>query len=414
MDVTKSSTVLAPAQFIYDWHTNLAAFDRLLPPWQSIDIHKVNGSFENRTVEFSLKKMGISIEWHAKHSQVVPGQQFYDHQVKGPFRMWRHGHFFKSIANSRTKMMDHIEFELPFHIVSGILSGWRIKQELTKLLDYRHQQVIYDLNLLYSKPLNRSTIAISGSSGMIGNQLIKFLSAAGHNVKRMVRSKKPLDNTSVIAWNPEEGILDDYSDVSIIVHLAGEPIASPIRWSDSKKKNIYNSRVHATKVLCQQLANDSKQVHTFICASAIGAYPDSNVSMIESSKFGDGFLSEVVHDWELATDPIRNTMRVCNARFGTILHPFGGVMKRLGPLMKCGVLGAIGSGKQYVSWIGLDDAVRALYFMMANSAFVGPINVVSPKPQSQLEWIKDWGRAMIRPTSIPLPEFAVDKVMDEI
>ena len=382
MNIKKSSTILAPAQFVYDWHTQLGAFDRLLPPWQSIDVEDVTGDFENRRIAFRFKKMGVPIRWIAQHAEVVAGKSFVDHQIEGPFKQWRHGHFFDSIAPDRTKMTDQIDFELPLHVLSGPLTGWHIKKELNQLLHYRHQQVVHDINLLYQLPLAPKVIAISGASGFIGSQLQAFLMAAGHTIKRIVRSKQPLMSDSVIGWDPDHGLLDDYQGVDMVIHLAGESIAAPIRWTKKKKQAIYDSRVLATRVLSDQLAKQPHQVSVFICASAVGFYPDSHVPMTETSPSGNDFMSTVVNDWEAATEPLASVMRVCCARFGMVLHPNGGVMKRLQPLMKAGLLGNIGDGSQFVSWISLDDAVR-IYTLIAQSTASGPINIVSPVSQTQ-------------------------------
>ena len=136
--------------------------------------------------------------------------------------------------------------------------------------------------------------------------------------------------------------------------------------------------------------------------------------MTETSPSGNDFMSTVVNDWEAATEPLASVMRVCCARFGMVLHPNGGVMKRLQPLMKAGLLGNIGDGSQFVSWISLDDAVRSIYTLIAQSTASGPINIVSPVSQTQHDWIRDWGRAMFRPTRVPLPKFAVQQIMGEM
>ena len=166
--------------------------------------------------------------------------------------------------------------------------------------------------------------------------------------------------------DPNKGILDDYSDVTIIVHLAGESIAAPIRWTRRKKRKIYHSMDGTSVLVINWLMPHS--VHTFIVVLRL-YLPDSNDIMVETSESGDDFLSRVVVDWESACDPIRSKIRVCHARFGAVLHPNGGMMKRLLPLMKLGMLGPIGSGNQFFSWVSLDDAVRAVYHLMADTSF---------------------------------------------
>ena len=298
-------------------------------------------------------------------------------------------------------------------MVAKLAAGWSLKRDIKSMLDYRHAITKADLQLLHDWPLEPQTIAITGASGMIGQALTRFLRAAGHTVKHLVRKERP-DWSHEICWDPELGIIDDFSDVSIIVHLAGESVAAAVRWDQQKKNRIRRSRVRSTQALATQLQEKPNQVHTFICASAIGIYPSSQQLMVEDGPVGARFLSEVVADWEAACDPIRDSVRVCNARFGTVLHPSGGVIQRLNPLMKAGALGPIGDGRQYMSWVGLDDALRALFFMMANPAIAGPVNVVSPHPQPQIDWVREWGRAVRRPTIAPLPKAVVNSVMGEM
>ena len=247
---------------------------------------------------------------------------------------------------------------------------------------------------------------------MIGQQLTHFLRAAGHTVKHFVRKDRP-DWSYEICWDPEVGIMDDFSDVNVIVHLAGESISSAIRW-DQQKNRIRRSRIRSTQAIVTQLKEMDHKAHTFICASGVGIYPSSNQPMTENGPVGDRFLARVVTDWEKACEPIADSIRVLNARFGTVLHPSGGVVKRLNPLMKLGALGRFGSGEQFTSWVSLDDVVRVLYFMMANKDLVGPVNVVSPQPQPQYEWIKEWASAVYRPAFAPLPETIVSNIMGEM
>lgn len=413
MQLSKTSTVLVPPEFIYKWHMNDDAFNRLLPPWESVELIESVGSFEERFVQLKMKRFGLSFKWLAQHVNVVENQEFSDIQVKGPFKSWRHTHQFLPLSDTRTKMVDTIDIKLPLHFLAKLVSGWSIRRDIRRMLNYRHDMLKYDLKLLYDWPLKPQVIGITGASGMIGQQLTYFLKAAGHTVKHFVRKERP-DWSFEICWDPEVGILDDFSDVQVIVHLAGEPIASPIRWDQQKKNRIRRSRVRSTQSIVTQLKEMDHQVHTFICASGIGIYPSSNHPMKEDGPKGDRFLSQVVSDWEAACDPIRESVRVLNARFGTVLHPSGGVVKRLNPLMTLGALGRFGNGDQYTSWVSLDDAVRAIYLMMANSNLEGPINVVSPHPQTQIDWISSWAKSVVRPAIAPLPEKIVSTVMGEM
>ena len=413
MKITQASTVLAPHEFIYDWHTRDGAFERLTPPWESLQVLGADGAFEHRSVHLKLKRFGVPIYWTSHHKDVIPGRQFVDEQVKGPFKFWRHAHVFQPLSDARTKLIDEIDFKLPLSPISHLFGGRAIKNDVMKMLAYRHTILKHDLQLQYRLPLAPQVIAISGTSGLIGSHLVPFLTAAGHVVKRLVRKQRP-DWSYELCWDPEVGILDDFSDVTMIIHLAGESVASLFRWNDQKKNRISRSRIRSTQALVQQLRDTPNQVSTFVCASAIGIYPSSQQIMTEASPPGDRFLSRVVTDWESQCDPIRGSIRVCNARFGTVLHPAGGMINRLKPLMNMGVLGRVADGSQYMSWVALDDALRAIYAMLAHPKLSGPINVVSPQPQPQKDWVKEWARHSFRPSFAPLPKRVVEQVMGEM
>jgi uncharacterized protein (TIGR01777 family) len=413
MQIQHASTVLASANFIYNWHTRNGAFERLLPPWESVELIQSEGPFEHRRARIKMKKFGIPLHWTAQHFNIIPGQQFCDEQIQGPFKKWQHHHQFQPLADHRTKVIDTIEYTLPLSPITHLLGGGQVQKDIAKMLMYRHAILKHDLQIQYKWQLAPQVIGISGASGLIGRHLVPFLTAAGHTVKQLVRKNRP-DWSYELCYDPEVGILDDFSDLTMIIHLAGESIAAPLRWTQEKKNRIYRSRIRSTQSLVQQLLNTSHNVSTFICASAIGIYPSSSTPMDEQHPHGDRFLSTVVADWEAQCNPIRDKIRVCNARFGTILHPSGGIIERLRPVMKMGGLGKIASGQQYMSWIALDDALRAIYLMLANPSLDGPINVVAPESQTQLSWVKEWATACFRPAITPLPEWIVQKGMGEM
>ena len=413
MIINHASTILVPAEFAYQWHTNDGAFQRLTPPWESLELVSKFGDFEDLQVHLKVKKFGVPINWVAQHFDVIPNKEFKDKQLKGPFKQWIHTHTFKALADDRIKMEDSIHATLPLKWVTHLAQGWKVKRDISKMLVYRHQILKHDLELLYQLPMKKQVIGITGASGLLGSHLIAFLEAAGHTVKRIVRKTRP-DWSYEICYDPEVGFLDDFSELTAIIHLAGESIASPIRWTEQKKNVIYRSRIRSTQALVQQLRQEKHNVHTFICASASGYYPSSTEIKTETDSPGTDFLSTVTQDWESECDPIRDSIRTCNARFGAVLHPSGGMIGRLKYLMNIGALGPIGAGDQYISWIALDDAIRAIYFMLANETMDGPINVVSPKPQTQKEWVQEWAKTSVRPAIVPLPKTVVKNVMGDM
>lgn len=260
-------------------------------------------------------------------------------------------------------------------------------------------------------------ILVSGSTGLVGTALITTLTTAGHEVIRLVRVKSRTPSKEIIGWDPVASYIDaaGLEGLDAVVHLAGEPIASG-RWNADKKHRIRDSRVQGTRLLCESLSHTSRPPATLICASAIGYYGDRGDEVLtESSACGTGFLAEVCRDWESACDPARQKgIRVVNARFGVILSTKGGALARMLTPFKMGAGGIIGSGRQYMSCISIDDAIRAIAHALNTTSVTGPLNVVGPTPVTNREFTKTLGKVLGRPTIFPMPAFAARLAFGEM
>ena len=263
-------------------------------------------------------------------------------------------------------------------------------------------------------------VAVSGAGGLVGSHLLPVLSANGHEVLPMVRSA-PWDSQSSsdsqIYWNPGEGQIDarGLSGVDAVIHLAGENVAQG-RWNPAKKHRIRESRVAGTKLICDTLAGLDSKPHTIVCASAIGFYGDhGDDEMTETSLPGRGFLADVCRDWEDSCRDAREAgIRVVNARIGVVLSPEGGALaKMLGPF-KMGVGGIVGSGRQFWSWVSIEDVVRALHFALIEESLAGPVNIVSPEPVRNSEFTRTLGQRLRRPTILPMPALAAKVVLGQM
>jgi len=258
-------------------------------------------------------------------------------------------------------------------------------------------------------------ILVSGASGLIGQALIPVLTAGGHRVICLVRFK-PQGGGSLVYWDPAGGKIDTpkLEGSEAVVHLAGEPITG--RWTGAKKRAIRDSRVKSTRFLCETLARLSNRPRVLVAASASGYYGDRGDEVLrEESEAGSSFLSQVGQEWERATTPAAESgIRIVNLRIGFVLSPAGGGLAKMLPAFKMGAGGRIGSGKQYLSWIAIDDLVQIILFAIATEALRGPANAAAPNPVTNLVFTKTLGRVLGRPAVFPMPAFAVRLAFGEM
>jgi uncharacterized protein (TIGR01777 family) len=253
-------------------------------------------------------------------------------------------------------------------------------------------------------------VAITGSTGLVGSEVASCLSAGGHEVVRLVRRVPLPGETSALRWDPVTREIDaaGLEGVDAVIHLAGENVGSG-RWTASRKAAIRDSRVDGTRFLCDALAGLARPPKTLVCASAIGIYGDRGEEpLTEESPPGTGFLAEVCREWEAASAPAaRKGIRVVAMRVGMVLSSKGGALSRMLPLFRAGLGGAIGSGRQYVSWIALDEIPHILLHTLHCRDLGGPVNAVAPLPVTNREFTEAFGKALSRPTPLPVPAFAL-------
>lgn len=258
-------------------------------------------------------------------------------------------------------------------------------------------------------------ILVTGSSGLVGSQLIPFLNSQGHEVVPLIRNKN--HGSDDIFWDPENEEIDfsSLNGFDAVVHLAGENIANK-RWSPEQKQKIKNSRVKGTKFLCESLSKLNKPPKVLISASAIGFYGNRpNEVLHEHSDHGHEFLSSTCQEWEEATrDAKAAEIRVVHARFGVILSTRGGAMSKLLLPFQLGAGGIIGDGKQYMSWVDIEDVVGAIYHAIQDEQISGPMNVTAPNPVTNHEFTKTLGKVLFRPTIFPMPAFAARLAFGEM
>lgn len=251
-------------------------------------------------------------------------------------------------------------------------------------------------------------ILISGSRGLIGSHLVPYLESAGHEVHAMVRSASDAKPGDVL-WGPTSGTIDSaaMSGFDAVIHLAGENVVG--RWTPEKKDVILRSRSEGTRLVAGTLAKLPNPPKVMISASASGFYGDRGDEILtEDSPSGSGFLPRVCREWEEATEPAREVgIRVANTRFGIVLTPHGGALEKMAAPFRLGLGGKIGSGKQYMSWIAIDDLEAGIAHILTHDDISGPINFVSPNPVTNAQFTTALAEALGRPAVLSIPEFGL-------
>lgn len=259
-------------------------------------------------------------------------------------------------------------------------------------------------------------ILISGASGLVGKSLIPTLRAKNHEVHRLVRqTPKSADE---IEWNAETGFSESeqakLERFDAVMHLAGDNVASE-NWSDEKKRKIKESRTTGTRVLVDALKKTQSPPKHFISASAIGFYGSRGDEILnERSAKGEGFLPDVCAAWESEIKRAESFARVAFLRIGVVLAKDGGALEKMLTPFKFGVGGTIGSGKQYMSWLALDDLIRMIHFALENESVRGALNAVAPNAVTNQEFTKTLGKVLGRPTFLPVPAFAIKTLFGEM
>lgn len=258
-------------------------------------------------------------------------------------------------------------------------------------------------------------IAVTGARGLVGSALLPALRDAGHEVVRLVRHRPKAPDE--VHWDPDEARIDADAlrGINAAVHLAGENIAAR-RWTARQRQRIRESRVLGTGLLAQTLAELDPRPAALVCASAVGYYGDRGTeTLTEGSDSGRGFFPQVVIEWEAAAEPAAEAgIRVVHVRFGVIIGAGGGLLPRMLPLFRTGLGATFGSGRQFMSWIALDDAVGAIMFALSSRALREPVNAVAPNPVTNAQFTEALARAVRRRAFLRVPAFAVKLLLGQM
>ncbi len=414
----KTSAMPVSAAELFAWHARPGAFQRLRPPWERIRVLEQTGGIrDGGRLAMEIDKGPLRLRWVAQHVDYQEGVRFCDEQVEGPFARWRHEHRVEPDGEQRSILRDRVQWELPLGKAGEMMGKGATQTMLERMFHHRHERTRRDLErhqAFADRP--RLTIAVTGASGMIGSELTAFLEGGGHQVRRVTR-RRPEAGSSQPYWNPEAGEVaaEGFRGVDAVVHLAGENIAAG-RWTPERKEAIRKSRVEGTRLLAEALASVSSGPKVLVVASAIGYYGDRGDEPVsEDSPAGEGYLAEVCQAWEAAALPAAQAgIRVVNARIGVVLSGQGGALPKLLTPFKLGAGGPVGTGRQVMSWVAIDDVVGALHYLIMSEGFAGPVNLVAPRPVTSREFARTLGKVLHRPAIVPLPGFAVKAAFGEM
>jgi uncharacterized protein len=394
-----SSVIDAPIYEVFDWHTRPGAITRLSPPWQPVRVVAEAESLRDGRAELGLPG---GLRWVADHEPegYDPPRRFVDSigaegVASMPVRLavrWRHTHVFDELGDQRTRVTDRVDTPVP-------------ARALRAMFAYRHRQLADDIaahRLAAAQGLTPITVAVTGSSGLVGSALTAFLSTGGHRVIHLVR-RTPTKRDER-QWNPNDPDADLLKGVDAVIHLAGASIAG--RFTESHRAAIRDSRIGPTRRLAELMTTAADGPKVLVCASAIGyyGYDRGDQKLTEGSERGDGFLADVVDEWERAATAAEDRdVRVVRVRTGIVQSPRGGTLRLLLPLFRAGLGGRLGDGRQWLSYIGIDDLVDVYHRGLWDTALSGPVNAVAVDSVRNRNYTRTLAKVLRRPAVLPVP-----------
>ena len=414
---TRRTEFPVPVEALFAWHERPGAFERLSPPWDGVTVAERSGGIrDGARVVLNVPAGPVTTRWVIEHEGYVPNAQFRDVMRRGPFARWEHTHRFVSLGAGRSALEDVVEYDLPLGVLGQLGGGAFTRAKIRRAFDYRHAVTAADLarhaTLAHRPPMH---VAITGSTGLVGSALVPFLTTGGHTVRRLVRDAARAAPGDVL-WDPTRGSIDAAAleGVDAVIHLAGEPVSE--RWTREHKAAILASRVQGTRLIAETIAGLARPPRVFVSTSAVGVYGDGgDQELDERSPHGRNFLAEVAEQWELAAEPARAAgIRTVHPRLGVVLSPRGGALARLLPPFQMGGGGKLGSGKQWMSWITLDDTVGAYHHLLGDESLAGPVNVTAPAPVTNAEFSHTLAHVLGRPALLTVPGFALKAMFGEM
>jgi uncharacterized protein (TIGR01777 family) len=398
MTYEHAAVIDGPIDEVFAWHERPGAVVRLIPPWTPVKVASEAPSLRDGRAVLAFPGR---LKWVASHRPdgYQAGRSFTDQlttPVLDSVLSWRHTHLFEPAEGSRTRLTDRVETRVPGRILEPMFS-------------YRTRQLAGDLDAHRRlNPEGRAlTVALTGAGGLIGTALGAFLSTGGHRVIELRRSPGP-DRAGPAHecrhWDPAAPAGDLLAGVDAVVHLAGAGIAG--RFTEAHKREVRESRIGPTRRLAELAGRQG--VGVFVSASAIGFYgaDRGDEELTEDSDRGEGFLADLVADWETATAPAATDgARVVQVRTGIVQSPAGGALQLQRLIFQTGLGGRLGDGHQWTAWVAIDDVVDVYLRALLDRSLAGPVNAVAPHPIRNSEYTKVLARVVRRPAVLPVPAF---------
>lgn len=403
MSLAATHTIDAPLIDVWRWHTRPGAVHRLTPPFLPMTVVSGADSLKDGTTVFSLP---AGQKWVARHQpkDFIDQQQFVDEAASTPVKQltkWRHEHRFEELGG-RTRITDTVHTTVPEKVLAPAFA-------------YRQHQLAEDIAFLermnqlgttsHDDQPRTLTVAMTGSRGLVGTALTAQLTTAGHTVIQLVRGT-PRHNSPLPQrhWDMENPDAELFDGVDAVVHLAGESIMG--RFTDAHKAEIYSSRIGPTRRLARLAAESG--IQTFVSASAVGFYGSDagDHPHTETDGRGDGFLADVVEEWERATSPAREAgVRTVNIRTGLALSGAGGLLPLLKLSAHTAMSARFGDGDFWMSWVALDDLTDIYFRALVDDSLSGPVNATAPNPVTNAELSQTLTSLLHRPELLGIPEF---------
>ena len=403
---TLTTRIERPAAEVFAWHERPGALPRLCPPWERIELVSSQGGIRDGARVVIRTRVGpVWSQWRMEHRDFIEGRQFRDVMVEGPFAKWEHLHAITPEGPAACTLTDTVTYRLPMGPLGRALGAGFTRRKLAQTFRWRQDVTKADLELTAGEgPGLKMKILVAGASGLLGRALVPLLQTQGHTVVRLVR--RAARTAEEVTWNPATGELEAarIEGVDAVINLSGENVAAG-RWTAARRERILASRMGATRTLVTALGRLQRRPAVFVAASATGFYGDrGEEELTEASATGTGFLAGVVQAWEAeaAKIPVPG-LREVRVRFGVVLSPAGGALARMRPLFRAGLGGRLGSGRQWMSWISVDDAAGALYHALVNPHLSGAVNGVAPEPVRNAEFTATLAGVLHRPAFLPVP-----------